>query len=69
MVALPTDSGSDDFFEESSDYSSNYTFLGKVAVVITKKNVANPALPLPVKINYLEKMSSGQKDASMKTGA
>ena len=24
---------------------------------------------LPVKINYLEKMSSGQMDASMKTGA
>ena len=25
--------------------------------------------PLPVKINHLEKMSSGQMDASMKTGA
>ena len=34
-----------------------------------KVSISETNRPLQVKINYLEKMSSGQTDASMKTGA
>ena len=40
---IKKNSGSDDFFEESSDYSSNYIF-GKSSGSDYKKNVTNPAL-------------------------
>ena len=44
--------------------------IKKIQVNIFFIEIYEPLLvSLPVKINYLEKMSSGQMDASMKTGA